>query len=121
VQPIPAVAGRRLPSRAARRPSPNGKWSGGLVMGEFISRVGFGHFIALVAVVGGLLIPLVAIIGGLMYKHRKLQLEAALKQQMIERGMSPEEIKEVIGACRSGKAHRPCSRMKPRETSESTA
>jgi hypothetical protein len=90
-------------------------------MGEFISQVGFGHFIALVAVVGGLLIPLVAIIGGLMYKHRKLQVEAALKQQMIERGMSADEIKEVIGACRSGKAHRTCSRISARETSQPTA
>jgi hypothetical protein len=90
-------------------------------MGDFITQVGFGPFISLVAVVGGLLIPLVAIIGGLMYKHRKLQVEAALKQQMIERGMSADEIKEVLGASRSGKAHRQCSRMNPRETSDYTA
>ena len=90
-------------------------------MGDFITQIGFGPFIALVALVGGLLIPLVAIIGGLMYKHRKLQVEAALKQQMIERGMSADEIKEVIGASRSGKAHRNCSRMNPRETSDYTA
>ena len=90
-------------------------------MGDFITQIGFGHFIALVAVVGGLLIPLVAIIGGLTYKHRKLQVEAALKQQMIERGMSADEIKEVIGASRSGKAHRKCSRMNPREMSDYTA
>jgi hypothetical protein len=75
-------------------------------MGDFITQVGFGPFIALVAVVGGLLIPLVVIVGGLMYKHRKLQVEAALKQQMIERGMSADEIKEVLGASMSGKAHR---------------
>jgi hypothetical protein len=90
-------------------------------MSDFITEIGFGHFIALVALVGGLLIPLVAIIGGLTYKHRKFQVEAALKQQMIERGMSAAEIKEVIGASRSGKAHRKCSRMNPRETSDSTA
>ena len=87
-------------------------------MGDFITQIGFGPFIALVAVVGGLLMPLVAIIGGLTYKHRKLHLEAALKQQMIERGMSAEEIKEVLGA---GSAHRKCSRMNPRETSDYTA
>ena len=87
-------------------------------MGDFITQIGFGPFITLVAVVGGLLIPLVAIIGGLMYKHRKLQLEAALKQQMIERGMSADEIKEVIRAGRSGKAHRNCSRMNPLESSD---
>ena len=87
-------------------------------MGDFITQIGFGPFITLVAVVGGLLIPLVAIIGGLTYKHRKFQVEAALKQQMIERGMSADEIKEVIGAARSGKAHRKCSRMNPLESSD---
>ena len=90
-------------------------------MGDFITQIGFGPFIALVGLVGGLLIPLVVIIGGLMYKHRKLQVEAALKQQMIERGMSADEIKEVMGASLSGKAHRKCSRMNPRETSGYTA
>ena len=90
-------------------------------MGDFISQIGFGPFIALVAVVGGLLVPLAAIIGGLTYKYRKLQVEAALKQQMIERGMSAGEIKEVLGAGRSGKAHRKCSRMSPRESSDYTA
>ena len=87
-------------------------------MGDFITQIGFGPFIALVALVGGLLIPLVAIIGGLYVTHRKFQVEAALKQQMLERGMSAEEIKEVIGASRSGKAHRKCSRLSPRETSD---
>ena len=90
-------------------------------MGDFITQIGFGPFIALVSVVGGLLIPLVAIIGGLTYKHRKLQVEAALKQQMIERGMSADEIREVIGARKSAKAHRKCSRMEPLETSDYTA
>jgi hypothetical protein len=40
---------------------------------------------------------------------------------MIERGMSADEIKEVIGATRSGKAHRQCSRKNPLETSDYTA
>jgi len=87
-------------------------------MGDFITEIGFGQFIALVSVVGGLLIPLVAIIGGLYVKHRKIQVEAALKQRMIERGMSADEIKEVIGA---GKAHRKCSRRNPLETSDHPA
>ena len=88
-------------------------------MGDFITQIGFGPFIALVAVVGGLLIPLVAIIGGLYVKHRKIQVEAALKQRMIDRGMSADEIKEVIEASRSGKVHRKCSRMNPLEPSDS--
>ena len=90
-------------------------------MGDFISQIGFGPFIALVSVVGGLLIPLSAIIGGLTYKHRKLQVEAALKQQMIERGMSADEIQEVIRAAKPGKAHRTCSRRNPLEASDYTA
>jgi hypothetical protein len=90
-------------------------------MGDFISQIGFGPFIALVSVVGGLLIPLVAIVGGLTYTYRKLQVEAALKQQMIERGMSADEIVAVLGAGRPGKAHRKCSRMGPRETNDYTA
>jgi hypothetical protein len=57
----------------------------------------------------------------LLYQHRKLQVEAEMKQQMIERGMSADEIKEVIGASRSGKAHRKFSRMNPRETGDHTA
>jgi hypothetical protein len=35
--------------------------------------------------------------------------------------MSADEIKEVIGASMSGKAHRKCSRMNPPETSDYTA
>ena len=90
-------------------------------MGDFITQIGFGPFIALVATVGGLLIPLMAIIGGLTYKYCKLQVEAALKQQMIERGMSADDIKEVIETGKSGKAHRKCSRRNPLETSNDTA
>jgi hypothetical protein len=67
-------------------------------MAEFISQIGVGEFIGLVAVVGGLLIPLTAVIGGLAYKLRRLSVEAALKQLMIERGMSAVEIREVLQA-----------------------
>jgi hypothetical protein len=89
-------------------------------MTEFIREIGVGEFIALVSVVGGLMIPLVAIIGGLMYKHRKLNVEAALKQQMIERGMSSDEIKEVLQASISDKPRRGCSRTSSvRATSDS--
>jgi hypothetical protein len=78
---------------------------------EFIQAIGVGEFIALVAICGGLLIPLVAIIGGLMYKSRKLHLENALKQQMIERGFTAEEIREVLRAPRAPKRDRKCSEV----------
>jgi hypothetical protein len=80
------------------------------LMLDFIAEIGVGSFIALVAIVGGLLIPLTAIIGGFIYKHRRLSVEASLKQLMIERGMSAEEITEVLQASTSEKARRNCSR-----------
>ena len=73
---------------------------------DFISQVGVGSFIALVAIVGGLLIPLVAILGGLTYKLRRLSVEATLKQLMIERGLSAEEIQEVLQASMSAQPRR---------------
>jgi hypothetical protein len=86
---------------------------------EFISQVGVGAFIALIAIVGGLLVPLTAIIGAFTYKHRRLHLEAALKQQMIERGMSAEEIREVLQASMSRKTGHRCSDRQPgRESSD---
>jgi hypothetical protein len=81
---------------------------------DFIDQIGVGSFIALVAIVGGLLIPLTAIIGGFIYKHRRLSVEASLKQMMIERGMSAEEITEVLQATSSEKARRNCSRANSR-------
>jgi hypothetical protein len=77
-------------------------------MHEFVSDIGPDNFIGLVAVVGGLLIPIVAIIGGLTYKHRRLSVEAALKQLMIEHGMSAEEIKEVLQASVGDKPDHKC-------------
>jgi hypothetical protein len=89
---------------------------------EFISEFGSDNFIGLVAVVGGLLIPLTAIIGGLVYKHRRLSVEATLKQLMIERGMSAAEIKEVLEASISDKPSPRCSRANsPRESSRCRA
>jgi hypothetical protein len=81
-------------------------------MGEFITQIGVGPFISLVAIVGGLLIPFVAIIGGLLYKNRRLTVEATLKQMMIERGMSPEEIVDVLQARMSDKERHEHSRGK---------
>ena len=51
-----------------------------------------GTILAIVAVGGGLLLGLAWIIGDFSLKLR----ETALKRQMIERGMSVEEIREVL-------------------------
>jgi hypothetical protein len=53
-----------------------------------------GQIIALVAVGGGLLIALSAIIGG-FWHHARL---TSLKQDMVNRGMSADEIRAVIEA-----------------------
>jgi hypothetical protein len=79
-------------------------------MHEFVSEIGPDNFIGLVAIVGGLLIPLAAIIGAFVYKCRRLSVEATLKQVMIERGMSADEIKEVLQASITDRPNRRCSR-----------
>jgi hypothetical protein len=54
----------------------------------------------LVIVSLGLLIPITGIvfgtITGYMTRVRQLELEASLKQEMLQRGMSAEDIKTVI-------------------------
>ena len=75
-------------------------------MGDLLSKFDPGELIGLVAVGGGLLIPILcgvtAIITDYFYKIRQL----ALKQDMLNRGMSAEEICLVLdaGSKRSRKA-----------------
>jgi hypothetical protein len=56
----------------------------------------------LIIVIMALLIPICGIIFGTVTNHlttvRKAELEAGLKQDMLERGMSAEEIRTVIEA-----------------------
>jgi hypothetical protein len=63
------------------------------------------------AVGGGLLIGLVAVAGGLWVELRKTEITAGLKQDMLSRGMPPEEIKMVLdaGTYRSRRHARSCS------------
>jgi hypothetical protein len=67
-------------------------------MGELLSKFGPGEFIGLVAVGGGLLIPIIcgatSIITGYFYKVRQLDL----KQDMLNRGMSADDIRVVLDA-----------------------
>jgi hypothetical protein len=55
------------------------------------------------------LICIVPVISGCWYKIRKAELEAGLKRDMIERGMSADEIERILQApsnCRRDKAAR---------------
>ena len=61
----------------------------------------------------GVLIPLFGIVFGTVTKYltdvRRAELDTALKQDMVQRGMSADEIKTVIEATpyRKGKRHAP--------------
>jgi hypothetical protein len=67
----------------------------------------------LIAVGGGLLIPILGVVFGTVTKYltevRRAELEAGLKQEMVQRGMSAEEIKTIIeSSCyRKGKRQAP--------------
>ena len=63
-------------------------------MSEFFSRFDPGETIGLVAVVGGLLCGSITIVA--FYWHKIRQTE--LKKQMLDRGLSAEEIKTVLEA-----------------------
>ncbi len=67
-------------------------------MGDLLSKFDPGQFIGLVAVGGGLLIPIIcgvtAIITDYFFKTRQLEL----KHDMINRGMSADEIRVVLDA-----------------------
>jgi hypothetical protein len=74
-------------------------------MSEMLSRMHGGELIGFFAVVGALVIAVSAIVGGLWasvrlaeFRTRRAELEAGLKQDMLSRGMSVDEIERVIAA-----------------------
>ena len=70
-------------------------------MVELLEHFNGGELIAILAVGGGLLTGIVAIISGQWHKGREL----ALKEEMVNRGMSAEEIRMVFEAGeKSGKS-----------------
>jgi hypothetical protein len=68
------------------------------VMYELLSKVDPGLLIGLVSVVGGLVCGIVAIVMGVGLEIRRVELSAALKKDMLERGMTAEEIRIVMEA-----------------------
>jgi hypothetical protein len=67
-------------------------------MTELLSRFAPGEFIALVAVVGAMSCGITAIIMGIRYALRQAEISTALKQDMLDRGMSPDDIRTVVEA-----------------------
>ncbi|HXY32731.1 MAG TPA: hypothetical protein VEI07_00805 [Planctomycetaceae bacterium] len=67
-------------------------------MSTMFSTMNYGQFMGLLALGGGLLIGLVAVLGGLLAEIRKTEIAGMLKQDMLARGMSAEEIRTVLKA-----------------------
>lgn len=67
-------------------------------MTDFLARFNAGELITFVSVAGGLLIAVTAIIAGTWRKTRRTEILAALKQDMLSRGMSADEIRAVLEA-----------------------
>lgn len=58
----------------------------------------FVILIIIIACSTGLLLGLAGIIGGVWHSVKHKQIEAELKQDMLDRGMSAEEIEKVVEA-----------------------
>ena len=67
-------------------------------MSEFLSRFSTQEIIALVAIVGGLLFVTFSVAGELWLRAHKASTTAKLKADMLDRGMSAEEIRTVLDA-----------------------
>lgn len=58
-----------------------------------------------IAIVCGCAIPITAIIAGYWYKLERAKTDNKLKQQMLARGMSADEIERVLSAKSSTERH----------------
>jgi hypothetical protein len=74
-----------------------------MILSEFLSRFDSGEVIGLIALAGGMAVGLVLGIMGILLvfytqrlKYRRVEILAALKQDMLNRGMSADEICMVL-------------------------
>lgn len=74
-------------------------------MMEWLSQQSAGQMVALCGVVGGISVAIVAIASAAWarvrkaeYRHQQIEAELALKQQMIEKGLSADDIERVLAA-----------------------
>jgi hypothetical protein len=80
---------------------------GRTVMGQIFSSMNYGQFMGMLAVGGGLLIGLVSVIGGMWTAARKTEIDGLLKQDMLARGMSAEDIRTVLTAGKTESCKQP--------------
>ena len=67
-------------------------------MHELLSKIEPGQIIGLVAVIGAFACGIVGIVMGVGLVTRRVELAADLKKDMLERGMSAQEIRMVMEA-----------------------
>jgi hypothetical protein len=67
-------------------------------MVEFLSRFNGGELIALTSVIMGPLMIAIIVVASQWRKVRVAEVEGALKQQMVDKGMSAAEIEQVMKA-----------------------
>jgi hypothetical protein len=65
-------------------------------MSELLGKFEAGELITLAAVVGGALVAIIAFVSHQWGKVRVAEMDTALKQQMLEKGMSAAEIEQVM-------------------------
>lgn len=68
-----------------------------------LDRFNNGELLFLFILVSGLVCAVLGIVAGTWLKARQLEIDAALKKEMLSRGMSAEEIQAVIEAGSRGK------------------
>jgi hypothetical protein len=77
--------------------------------GEFL---GFcGILLALVGIVGGISVAITKVVAAHMRKSQLDEMEATLKMEMIQRGMSAGDIKQVLEAKMGGSKTNPFVEM----------
>jgi hypothetical protein len=67
-------------------------------MTELLSKFSAGELIAMVSIVGGLICGVLVMAGEYWHRIRKAEIAARLKHDMLDRGMSAEEIRIVLDA-----------------------
>jgi len=67
-------------------------------MSEIISKLDGEGMIGLIAVMGTFIVGLAAVLGHFWQKVRVAEADALLKQDMLNRGMTAEQICEVLQA-----------------------